>query len=167
MIRRLHAAGETFLIVEHNVDFIMNLCDRVIVFDQGRKLMEGSPEAVHRDPRVWRLILAPRPESERPEPEPVLALDGVSAGYADRRDRARLLLPAGAGQHHDLDRRQRRRQIDLMRAIFGTCQWLGGGIRFKGEAIERLPPWDRLARGIGLVPQGAAISPRCRCWRIW
>jgi ABC-type branched-subunit amino acid transport system ATPase component len=57
VIRRLHAAGETFLIVEHNVDFIMNLCDRVVVFDQGRKLMEGTPEAVHRDPRVLEAYL--------------------------------------------------------------------------------------------------------------
>jgi branched-chain amino acid transport system ATP-binding protein len=57
VIRRLHAAGETFLIVEHNVDFIMNLCDRVIVFDQGRKLMEGAPAEVHRDPRVLEAYL--------------------------------------------------------------------------------------------------------------
>jgi branched-chain amino acid transport system ATP-binding protein len=57
VIRRLHAAGETFLIVEHNVDFIMNLCDRVIVFDQGRKLTEGAPSEVRRDPRVLEAYL--------------------------------------------------------------------------------------------------------------
>jgi ABC-type branched-subunit amino acid transport system ATPase component len=57
VIRRLHDAGETFLIVEHNVDFIMNLCDRVIVFDQGRTLMEGTPDEVHQDPRVLEAYL--------------------------------------------------------------------------------------------------------------
>jgi ABC-type branched-subunit amino acid transport system ATPase component len=57
VIRRLHAAGESFLIVEHNVDFIVNLCDRVIVFDQGRTLMEGTPDEVHRDPRVLEAYL--------------------------------------------------------------------------------------------------------------
>ncbi len=57
VIRRLHAAGETFLIVEHNVDFIMNLCDRVIVFDQGRTLMEGTPDEVRTDPRVLEAYL--------------------------------------------------------------------------------------------------------------
>ncbi len=57
VIRRLHAAGETFLIVEHNVDFIMNLCDLVIVFDQGRVLMEGTPDEVRRDPRVLEAYL--------------------------------------------------------------------------------------------------------------
>ncbi len=57
LIRRLHAAGESFLIVEHNVDFIMNLCDRVIVFDQGRTLTEGTPDEVHKDPRVLEAYL--------------------------------------------------------------------------------------------------------------
>jgi branched-chain amino acid transport system ATP-binding protein len=42
----------------------------------------------------------------------------------------------------------------LMRAIYGTCRVFGGTIRFKGEPIEALPPWTRLARGIGFVPQG-------------
>lgn len=59
-IAQLRAAGETFLIVEHNTEFIMNLCDRVIVFDQGRKLTEGSPAAVHADPRVLEAYLGVR-----------------------------------------------------------------------------------------------------------
>lgn len=59
-IRSLKEAGETFLIVEHNMDFIMGLCDRVIVFDQGRKLIEGAPEQVHSDPRVLEAYLGVR-----------------------------------------------------------------------------------------------------------
>jgi branched-chain amino acid transport system ATP-binding protein len=52
ILRRANAEGTTFLIVEHNVDFIGSLCDHVVVFDQGRKLAEGSPQAIHGDPRV-------------------------------------------------------------------------------------------------------------------
>ena len=52
ILRRANAAGATFLIVEHNVDFISALCHHVIVFDQGRKLAEGPPAAIHNDPRV-------------------------------------------------------------------------------------------------------------------
>jgi ABC-type branched-subunit amino acid transport system ATPase component len=59
-IRQLRAGGETFLIVEHNTEFIMNLCDWVIVFDQGRKLMEGTPQAVHADARVLEAYLGVR-----------------------------------------------------------------------------------------------------------
>jgi len=61
-LRELNRAGETFLIVEHNVEFITNLCHRVIVLDQGRKLAEDSAEGVHRDPRVLEAYLGMTPE---------------------------------------------------------------------------------------------------------
>ena len=60
-IRALRDAGETFLIVEHNMEFIMNLCDHVLVFDQGAKLTEGRPAEVHADARVLEAYLGVRP----------------------------------------------------------------------------------------------------------
>jgi branched-chain amino acid transport system ATP-binding protein len=62
IIRRLNAAGESFLIIEHNVDFIMNLCQQVIVLDQGRKLAEGPPAIIREDPRVLAAYLGTVPE---------------------------------------------------------------------------------------------------------
>jgi ABC-type branched-subunit amino acid transport system ATPase component len=59
-IRALRAAGETFLVIEHNMEFIMNLCDHVVVFDQGEKLTEGPPAQVHADPRVLEAYLGIR-----------------------------------------------------------------------------------------------------------
>ncbi|MGZ4399300.1 MAG: ABC transporter ATP-binding protein [Gaiellaceae bacterium] len=51
-IRRLHADGLTFLIVEHDMPFVMRLCDPVIVLDRGQKIAEGRPGEVQRDPMV-------------------------------------------------------------------------------------------------------------------
>jgi branched-chain amino acid transport system ATP-binding protein len=63
ILRKANADGVSFLIVEHNVEFINSLCHKVIVFDQGRKLTEGLPEDVHNDPRVLDAYLgiAPKP----------------------------------------------------------------------------------------------------------
>ena len=52
VVRRLQAEGVTLLIVEHNVEFIMRLCDRVVVLDLGRKIAEGPPALIREDPRV-------------------------------------------------------------------------------------------------------------------
>ncbi len=61
-LQQLNRAGETFLIVEHNVEFITNLCHRVIVLEQGRKLAEGSAAEIHADSRVLEAYLGTTPE---------------------------------------------------------------------------------------------------------
>ena len=63
----LNCAGETFLIVEHNVEFITNLCHHVIVLDQGKKLSEGSATAIQADPRVLEAYLGMTPEMAEAE----------------------------------------------------------------------------------------------------
>lgn len=47
----------TFLIVEHNVSFMMLMCERIIVMDQGRVLADGSPAEVRSDEAVIRAYL--------------------------------------------------------------------------------------------------------------
>jgi ABC-type branched-subunit amino acid transport system ATPase component len=51
-IRRRHAQGVTFLIVEHEMPFVMRLCEPVIVLDRGRPIASAAPEKVQNDPRV-------------------------------------------------------------------------------------------------------------------
>jgi len=49
--------GITFLLIEHDMDLVMSLCDPVIVMSEGRKLMEGRPDQVRRDPAVLEAYL--------------------------------------------------------------------------------------------------------------
>jgi ABC-type branched-subunit amino acid transport system ATPase component len=51
-IRELNAAGVTFLIVEHNMEFVMGLCDQVTVLDSGSVVAAGPPDIVRTDRRV-------------------------------------------------------------------------------------------------------------------
>jgi len=51
-IESLREQGYTFCIVEHDMEVIMNLSDTIIVMDQGKKLMQGTPEEVQNDQRV-------------------------------------------------------------------------------------------------------------------
>ena len=51
-IRELNARGMTFLIIEHNMGFVMDLCDPVIVMHRGTVIAQGSPEVVREDPIV-------------------------------------------------------------------------------------------------------------------
>ena len=60
----LNARGQTFLIVEHNMDFIMKHCDRVVVLDSGRLLAEGPAEVVREDERVLAAYLGGKKPAE-------------------------------------------------------------------------------------------------------
>jgi ABC-type branched-subunit amino acid transport system ATPase component len=51
-IQTLNKGGKTFLIVEHNMEFVMNLCDRVTVMHQGTDLVSGTPSEIRNDPLV-------------------------------------------------------------------------------------------------------------------
>ena len=52
LMGELHARGLSFLLVEHNMNLVMRLCDPVVVLDHGTKLAEGPPADVQSDPRV-------------------------------------------------------------------------------------------------------------------
>jgi ABC-type branched-subunit amino acid transport system ATPase component/ABC-type branched-subunit amino acid transport system permease subunit len=52
MIRELNAQGKTFLIVEHNMPFVLGLCDPVLVLAGGSCICRGTPAQIQRDPRV-------------------------------------------------------------------------------------------------------------------
>ena len=51
-IRDLNREGTTFLIVEHNMEFVMGLCDRVTVIDNGTPVVTGPPGVIRTDHRV-------------------------------------------------------------------------------------------------------------------
>jgi branched-chain amino acid transport system ATP-binding protein len=89
----------------------------------------------------------------------LLVFDALSVGYGDEpivRDFSAsipegsittIIGPNGAGKS------------TLLKAVYGLNKHFSGSLRFAGEAIEQLPPRERLKRGIGLVPQGRCNFP--------
>jgi branched-chain amino acid transport system permease protein len=57
LLRALRKEGVTVLLVEHDVEFVMGLVDRIVVMDFGSKLIEGTPAVVRADPRVQEAYL--------------------------------------------------------------------------------------------------------------
>jgi ABC-type branched-subunit amino acid transport system ATPase component len=60
-IQRVNERGVTFLIVEHNMDVVMHLCDPVIVMAYGSVLAEGPPEEIQNDRQVLEAYLGEAP----------------------------------------------------------------------------------------------------------
>jgi len=81
-IRDLNSQGTTFLIVEHNMEFVLGLCHQVAVLDYGTVVVAGPPEQVASDPRVLDAYLGADPDS-RPAAAEAVADNPADDGGAD------------------------------------------------------------------------------------
>jgi branched-chain amino acid transport system ATP-binding protein len=76
LIKRLAAEGTTVILVEHNMRLVMDVSDHVLVLDHGRKLAEGTPAQIARDPLVIEAYLGVDDDPKTPAAPPA---EGVSA----------------------------------------------------------------------------------------
>jgi branched-chain amino acid transport system ATP-binding protein len=163
-IRELNRAGKTFLVVEHNMEFVMGLCDRVTVLSEGRTLASGPPGEVRSDPAVLDAYLGgagaagiPRRRPREAPARPLLSVRGMSAGYGGgdilkdvsfdvpEGEITCVVGPNGAGKS------------TLLKTLSGLLRPRTGEIRFRGNSLAGLPPRRVLALGIAQIPQAHSL----------
>lgn len=57
LLEKVSKSGVTILVVEHDMHFVRNLCDHVVVLNFGEKIFEGTPDEVHQNPAVLEAYL--------------------------------------------------------------------------------------------------------------
>ncbi len=91
--------------------------------------------------------------------EPILDVQGLVGGYGKMTILNGTSFSVPAGTITTVIGPNGAGKSTLLRAVYGLIRHFAGSVRFRGQAIERLPPRERLTRGIGFVPQGRCNFP--------
>ena len=150
-IRTLNERGVTFLVVEHNMEFVMSLCHRVMVMHRGSKIAEGTPAEVRATRQSWKPTWEIRAM--------LLHIQNVYAGYdggdvlkgisiaVEEGTTTCIVGPNGAGKS------------TVLRVLSGLLKPRVGEVIFDGHSIGGLSPRQILAMGIVQVPQNHSLFP--------
>jgi branched-chain amino acid transport system ATP-binding protein len=188
-ITELNKAGKTILVVEHNMEFVMNLCHEVTVLSQGATLTSGTPQQVRSNPAVLDAYLGGEDDAAtqreladelehpdgaaargtrislvQPRPklggaEPLLRISGVYAGYGGGDILKDVSIEVPEGAVTCIVGPNGAGKSTLLATVSGLLRPREGEIRFRSEVVSGLAPRQILAMGISQVPQAHSLFP--------
>jgi branched-chain amino acid transport system permease protein len=175
LIRDIRDSGVSVIAIEHNMQAIMSLSDRIVVIDSGRVIAQGAPQDVVREEQVIEAYLGedlagrpqprdgvravPRPDSGRSCGRDVLKVSEVNAGYGRTVILQNVSLSVGRGEVVTMIGSNGAGKTTLLRAISGLVKPSSGSIEFDGERIDQLVPADIVRRGLIMVPEARQLFP--------
>ena len=167
LIRRLRDLIESIVIVEHVLDVIHECCDRVVVLDGGRKLIEGDVASVMADEQVVAVYLgtgAPAEEHKRPphpsrvgEREPLLRATGITAGYGHLRALTDVSLEIADGEIVALLGSNGAGKTTTARVLSGMIAPTAGEIIVAGQKLQGRAAHEFVAAGVAHCMEGRRI----------
>ncbi|MEM8642136.1 MAG: ATP-binding cassette domain-containing protein [Cyanobacteria bacterium P01_G01_bin.54] len=173
VIRRIASSGIQVILIEHDMDLVMDISDRILVMDSGTAIAWGNPAEIQQDPQVRAAYLGTETPTESPAPnqakdqtkdqqdktatDPLLSVTNLTGGYGRLqvlRDVSRVVYPGelvaiigvnGAGKS------------TLLKRLVNLLPSGAGQINFAGQSLAGVAAHQMSQRGIVLVPEGRQV----------
>ena len=152
------------LFVEHDIDRVFQIADRVTVMNEGRVLCDGTVEDARSSPKVQEVYigsgahaLAAKPRESAAEPNVLLAAEAVNTFYG----KSHILADVGLDVHdHEIVAllgRNGAGKSTLLKSLIGIVPPASGSIRLRGMETSTLKSAEIARLGVGYVPQGRGL----------
>jgi ABC-type branched-subunit amino acid transport system ATPase component/ABC-type branched-subunit amino acid transport system permease subunit len=166
LLKRIAGTGLGVVLIEHDMSLVMDISDRIIVLDAGRRLAEGPPETVRADPAVIEAYLGagriehhPRPAGWSAGAQPLLEAEGLGAGYGGAPVLSGVGLALASGELVAVLGANGAGKSTLMRSLAGLLRPVEGRVLFAGRAIQSFAAHQVAREGLVLVPEGRQVFP--------
>ena len=172
-IKSLHEMGLTILLIEHKLDVVTRLADKVVVLDHGEKIAEGRPEEVRRNEQVLtaylgRAVRAAVKAGKTAETRAAMVSDGslllefkgINTHYGDLHVLKDVNYTIGKGEIVSLLGGNASGKSTTMKTIMGVVRPTTGSVSFEGQVIDKMPTSERVRRGIAPVLEARRLFPR-------
>jgi ABC-type branched-subunit amino acid transport system ATPase component/ABC-type branched-subunit amino acid transport system permease subunit len=171
-IRTIRDAGVTVLLVEHDVDLVMDLCDEVNCLDYGKLIACDIPDNIQKNDKVIAAYLGvDRGEVDLcatrhlvdgescPAPEDLLVVEGLVTSYGSIEALHGVSLTVHKGMVVAVLGANGAGKSTLLHTISGIIHPRQGHIHFQGADITKMAPEKIVTRGICQVPEGRQLFP--------
>jgi ABC-type branched-subunit amino acid transport system ATPase component len=152
------------LLVEHDIDRVFQIADRVTVMNEGKVLIDGTVEEARGDTKVREIYigsgaaaLAAASRASAAEPSPLLVVDKVDTFYGKSHILNAVSLDVHEHEIVALLGRNGAGKSTLLKTLIGIAAPESGAIMLAGEETAHLPSAEIARRGIGYVPQGRGL----------
>ncbi len=172
LILELKQEGYTILLIEHVLNVMFDLSDRILVLNFGERVAEGTPEEIADNPQVHDVYLGTKetdkeavsgPVTELPptdtESTKLLTLQNVNAGYGDFQALFDISLDIHEGEIVALIGVNGAGKSTLIRCINRQIPLISGEILFRGKSIVDSRPHDIIGLGIAQCIEGRKLFP--------
>ena len=166
LLRRIAEAGIAVVLVEHDMNLVMGVSDRVVVLDAGVRISEGTPAEVRNDPVVRKAYLGAgaiegtgRAPGWRGGEDTVLAVEKVNAGYGAAPVLRDVELTVRSGELVAVLGANGAGKSTLMRALSGLHRPIDGAVLLLGNDITSYAAHGIAGAGLVLVPEGRQVFP--------
>ena len=165
-IRDRYGCG--ILVIEHNMQLIMRLCDRVQVLARGKTISVGTPSEVQKDPAVRQAYLGTTDDTairdsgrlmrqNGTKVPPQLEIANLSVDYGSVRALSGVSISVGPGEFVAVIGPNGAGKSTLLAAVTGLVRTSGGSIAHDGRQLSGEGTAKRVELGIALVPEGRRI----------
>ena len=165
LIRRL-ADRIGVLLVEHDVDRVFELSDRITVMSMGAVLVEGEPERVRTDDRVREIYigsgteaLASKVVATRVAEDICISVSGIEAYYGKSHILSGIGFEAREGEILAVLGRNGAGKSTLLKSLIGMARLGAGSVSIDGRSITTPVPEEMARLGLAFVPQGRRLFP--------